>query len=118
MSFILLTVLISITVCSCANNTLSGTYSSTNADRGRVTTIVFNKDGTLVWEETYNFFGDTTMKFYGSYSYNAETQEYTLDVKAGSNVLAKDTIFSATVVSKNELLVNGGTVDNETFKKQ
>lgn len=118
MSFILLIVLITNTMCACTSKTISGTYSSTNAELGRVITIELNKDGTLIWEESYNIFGDTSMRFYGTYSFNSETNEYSFDVKAGSNVLAKDTVFTVTVISKKELLINGGTVENETFKKQ
>ena len=95
-----------------------GSYQNINPDKGYETTITFNKDGTLVWTEKYNIFGDKTLTFYGTYHYDKNDSCYYLDVKAGINSFSKDTTFTMVRSSNNHLIIDGGALDHADFKKQ
>ena len=112
----LVTVMI-FTLAACSGMPLTGTYKSVNPDKGREIVVEFEKDGTLVWKESYNILGGNELKFVGTYEYDKENKCYNIVIKAGASIFTVDTKLTAKKEA-GKLIINGGTVENETFTKQ
>ena len=99
---LLIVMALSVSLCACGENALSGTYISESG----VYSIEFNKDGTCTWYQDGYFFNGTYHQTDAGWKLNISGDGYYMSTTFDAEKSGKD------------LIITGGVVYGEVFAKK